>query len=138
MAASTPTLYASVDDFKQLALAQQTLASVSDAEVAKALATASARAASYLGQRFLLPLVAWGADLVDAVCALAAWRILCRRGFNPEGHGDSAIRMSYDDAITWLRAVAEGSAQPDGLVPAPPPAADDWGAAVVTERLRGW
>ena len=51
---------------------------------------------------------------------MAAWGLLARRGFNPEAGADIAVRRNYEDAVGWLRDVARGHLEPDGLVDASP------------------
>lgn len=77
-----------------------------------ALDAASTLADSYLANRVTTPIATPSADLVQAVCAIASWRLLCRRGFNPEDPGGAAVRLQYEDAIHWLERVSKGSATP--------------------------
>lgn len=66
---------------------------------------------SYLRDQFELPLLEWGADIVQRCCDIAAYRLVCLRGFNPEadGHFQSNSKMAVD----WLRDVASGKVVPD-------------------------
>lgn len=65
----------------------------------------------YLRQQFKLPLSTWGSDLVQAVCQVAAYRVVCLRGFNPEVDGH--YKDSFDSAQRWLERVAQGLISPD-------------------------
>ena len=49
--------------------------------------------------------------LIDAVCQIAAWRLMTLRGFNPSNPSDPVIRQGYDDANEFLRRIANGQAQ---------------------------
>lgn len=65
----------------------------------------------YLRDQFKLPLVEWGSDVVQACCDIAAYRLVCLRGFNPETDGmyQDNFRMQTD----WLKQVANGVVSPD-------------------------
>jgi phage gp36-like protein len=128
--------YATTTDFEQLGLPAAATADVDPDALAAALAAASSRADGYLAGRFTLPLTAWGSDLTEAVCALAAWAVLSARGFDPEGGADSAVRKRYEDAVRWLEQVSSGKVNPrvtdsstGGLSAAP---------AVCSQTRRGW
>jgi phage gp36-like protein len=141
---ATPT------DLAQLGVNAAALKGIAEPDLLKALSAASARALGYLRRQYFVPLTAWGDDLRQAVCAIAAWLVVsARRGFNPELGGDQALRTNYEDAVAWLRAVAAGEIAPEGLTPRPPgdsgePSGggviviSDGEAAVVTEPRRGW
>jgi phage gp36-like protein len=132
-------LFASVVDLRTVGINGAALAGIPDADLLRALETASSRASGYLGARYRMPLVRWGDDLREVVCALAAWRILsARRGFNPEAGSDVAIRQNFEDAVRWLTAVARNDIEPQDIVDSSPPDEDEGGAYVVTERRRGW
>lgn len=84
------------------------------------LGIASAMADSYLGKRFALPLTAWGDDLRGAVCRIATYTLLSRRGFDATNTADQLVVKGNDDAIAWLRDVAKGLAEPVGVVDSTP------------------
>lgn len=65
----------------------------------------------YLRQQFALPLVTWGADIVQYCCDIAAYRLVCLRGFNPEK--DGLYKDNWKEAISWLENVAKGIVSPD-------------------------
>jgi len=75
------------------------------------LLRASEQIDGYLRQQFVLPLVSWGADIVRATCDIAAYWLVCLRGFNPEKDGQ--YKDNYDSAIKWCRDVSEGIISPD-------------------------
>lgn len=77
----------------------------------KQLLRAAEFADGYLRQQFKLPLVAWGSDLVQTVCQVAAYRLVCLRGFNPES--DGLYKDNFDSAQRWLERVAQGLISPD-------------------------
>lgn len=78
-----------------------------------ALLTNSELADSYLRQQFTLPLVAWGADLKKHVVWMAAYDLMCLRGFNPNNVGDVVFLDRYKMALDWFKLVANGVVSPD-------------------------
>lgn len=136
------TSYASRADVALLGLPQHVLDALASDEVGaaavvdQALAAASSLADSYLRSRYRLPLVSWGDDLRERVCHLAAYQLLSVRGFNPELGADQNIRLRYEDAITWLKAIAAGLVHPDVQDSAPTPLGV--APAIVSAPPRGW
>ena len=78
--------YATTADFDRFGIRPEALPqtiTVQDKDAA--ISAASGRADSYLGARFRLPISAWGDDLRQAVCAIAAFELVASQvGFNPE------------------------------------------------------
>jgi phage gp36-like protein len=134
------TNYATSIDFLRLGLPDRAAAAQTSAEVEAMLGAASRLADSYLRKRYALPLRGWDEALTRAVCAIAAYDALSRRGMNPENLADANIRMRYDDAIKWLKCVAEGDFSPDiedgsvGDVAGP----GNSMAVVMADAKRGW
>lgn len=85
--------------------------STGPAEQDKQLLRASEFVDGFLRQQFVLPLSRWGSDLVQAVCDVAAYRLVCLRGFNPEADGQ--YQDNFDRAERWLKDVAKGLISPD-------------------------
>jgi phage gp36-like protein len=87
-----------------------------------ALDAASREADGFLTRRYTLPLLQFGSDLKQAVCDIAAYRILRARGFNPaKGGSDSEqLRLGYQDAMKWLGQVSDGKVTPVGIVDSQP------------------
>jgi phage gp36-like protein len=115
--------YATTDDLKTFGLPAGALDG-SPIDVQKALDAASAFADSYLGARYTLPITTTDPALTIAVCGIAAWMLMSRRGFNPDNGSDPVIRQGYEDARAWLTRVANGQAvvqvvqaQPESLQP---------------------
>lgn len=104
--------YADTEDFDRYGLPEGALAGdFHSDDVQAALDAASDIADSYLRGRFVLPITTHGGDLADAVCRIAAFNILSRRGYNPEGNADQ-VRLRYEDAIEWLKGVSTGRITP--------------------------
>lgn len=133
------TAYADRTDLARLGVAAAALDGIEVEAQEAALDAASAVADSYLRQRFTLPLTAWGDDLTDAVCAIAAFRAASNVGFNPAAGGNEALKNRHDQAIAWLRDIATGKASP-GVTDSSTEAgsADPAEPEVYTSPLRGW
>lgn len=104
--------YATIADLESAGLPPGALASVPYDVQMKALERASRVADTYLRDRYTLPLACpIDQSLVDAVVQIAAWRLMSRRGFDPNSPGDATIRVNYEDAVKWLTRIANGQAQ---------------------------
>lgn len=112
-------LYAKVADVGTHAIPATAISSVSAAEQAALCLAATDEADGYLGGGKTLPLAAWGDDLTAQVANIAAFKIMKRRGFQPDG-SDELIVKGRDDAVSWLRGVARGDIEPPGLVDSTP------------------
>ena len=99
--------YATAADLASHGLPDVALAGFTSIQITAALVNASDEADSYLRARYQLPLVTWGADITSKVCQIAAWHLLCSKGFNPESGSDIAVRTRYTDAVAWLRNVSK-------------------------------
>jgi phage gp36-like protein len=106
--------YATTSDLSTYGIPAAAIASVSG-QTQAALDAASAKADSYLVNRYTLPLTQWGTDLTSAVCAIAVFDLMALRGFAPEG-ADDMIRGRAKDALRWLEQVGSGAATPIGIV----------------------
>jgi phage gp36-like protein len=124
----TGTQYATLEDFMNAGLPTGALDSLDKSVWNQALIRASSYADSFLGDKYTLPLGRpYPPSLVDAVCQIAAWRLMGLRGYNPAvagGSSDAIIRQGYLDARDWLVRVANGQAAltviqavPDSLQP---------------------
>ncbi len=107
------SLYASVEELQDQGIPPAGLGDLSDDTLETALTWASGQADSYFRKRFKLPLVSWGEDVKSAIVSMAIWRLLTRKGFNPQVPGHAAIAQNYSDAIKWLKEVASGDVEPD-------------------------
>ena len=108
IAANTQS-YATLEDLDESGLPPGALGSVPFSVRQKALLRASRIADSYLRDRYSLPLApAFDQALIDAVVRIATYSLMVRRGFDLNVPGDAVIRMGYDDAISWLRSIANG------------------------------
>lgn len=107
--------YAERTHITQFSLPSAALSGISTGDQDAALDAASQVADSYLGAKFQLPLKTWGDDLRRAVCDVAAWMLIKRRGFSPQAADGGMIREAYDDGLRWLEQVAVGKVVPSGV-----------------------
>lgn len=83
-------------------------------EKAYQLAVASAMADSYLRRRYITPITGWDLDLVEAICDIAAFKLLFREGFSPdEKNYDQNFKNRHDKAIKWLSDVGNRMIHPN-------------------------
>jgi phage gp36-like protein len=78
-----------------------------------ALDSASSYALGKVGNRFKRPLQSWEDDLKGAVCKIAAYDLLCIRGFNPASGADVNYLERRNQADAWLTSVARQEITPN-------------------------
>lgn len=132
-------VYGTLDDLDSFGIANGGLSSVAPSKRSMALYAATQKANSKLAQRYTLPATAWGLDLVEATCKIAAYDVLsAQRGFNPDGN-DANVRTRHNDAWSWLDDVAESRATPVGFVDSSgATTTGDSDIAITTTATRGW
>ena len=102
--------YATTADLQTAGLPPGVLSSVDTFTQELALERASAQADGALRTQYRLPIVApYDPALVDAVVQIAVWRLMMRRGFSPQQGSDTTFRIGYEDAMEFLRRVANGT-----------------------------
>jgi len=85
----------------------------SDDDKTYALVMASSEADSYLQRRYSLPLTSWDYKLIEAVCDIAAYKLVYREGYQPDGPNyDKNFKIRYDRAIEWLSDVGNRKVHP--------------------------
>lgn len=142
VSASAEIPYASLALFRELAPAAASLEGFAEGELWAALLSASSELDDYLGGRFTLPLLRWSTiALPQHTVNVAAYRLLTKRGWRPQVSEDEQIRLLYEDALRWAKAIASGAIAVVGIVDSTPvegsgPGAGD--AFVVTRPRRGW
>lgn len=128
----TASAYATTTELARRAPAKA-LSGVSTDDQTAALADASALADDFLAGRYALPLATWGGDLTRAVCAIALYDILSKRGFGAPGDA-TLYKQRADEARAWLEKVQTGAATlTRNVAPAASPA-----TRVATSTRRGW
>jgi len=130
--------YATAADFDRFGIRPEALpASIKPIDKEAAISAASGRADSYLGARFRLPISAWGDDLRQAVCAIAAFELVASQvGFNPEAGHNMVLVTRKEDAVRWFEQVSRGHVTPAGISETPPPTSST--SRVKSNRKRGW
>ncbi len=110
---SAAVSYATIGDLNGCGLPAPALANMSLQDQQSALVRASRMADTFLRDRYTLPLQCpVDPTLTLWVCWMAAYFLLCTRGFNPNQSGiDQVVRMNYDDALKNLTRVANGQQQ---------------------------
>ena len=78
-----------------------------------AIMAASEEANMDVGQKYGLPLTAWGYDLKRLVAKLTAYSLAQVRGYNPALPAEDTFRIAYEQAKKDLRDVANGRKQLD-------------------------
>jgi phage gp36-like protein len=81
--------------------------------ISVAIMAASEEANMDVGQKYGLPLVAWGYDLKLMVADMVAYRLARVRGYNPAIPAEDTFRISYEQTKRNLRDVANGKKQLD-------------------------
>ena len=85
----------------------------SNDEMVFALSSASRMADSYLSRRYNLPLLDWNIDLKQAVCDIAAYILIFRRGYSPQsGSYDANFKVKHDMSVNWLSEVGNRNINP--------------------------
>lgn len=121
------TRYAEIADLEALGMVSTALQGVSTADKNAALDSASDEVSGYLRAAGLrLPLTSWDKALTQWVVNVAAYRLLNRKGYNPNKGADEIIRLNYEDASRWMKDVATGRVIPD-VVQSPPDPTDPTG-----------
>lgn len=110
--------YASRTDLVTYGIPATALGQLSTAQQDAALDAASKRIDSYLRGRYALPLVAWGIEITQAACVIAAYQLMNTRGYNPAAGADVNIADRYHETIAWLEQVQRQAAHPD-VTPSP-------------------
>jgi phage gp36-like protein len=114
--------YAAVSDLTLYGAPAGAFVATTPEQQQAAVTAANAKADSYLGRRFALPLSTWGADLVRAVAVMATWDAIVVRGSNPEAPGSIELQQRAQAAEDWLKAIAEGTIPPPDSITGSPTA----------------
>lgn len=104
--------YATQSDFASLGLPAKATAGIPSFDIDAALEAASRVVDSYIGSRYTLPLVTYDKAVTIAVCKIAAYELLSRRGFAAGVADGDMVERRYDQAMAWCRDVARGLALP--------------------------
>jgi len=130
--------YATTAEFDVHGIRPEALpATISTANKEAFIEAASCRADSYLGSQFHLPLTAWGLDITQAVCAIAAYELVASLLiFQPEASENKNLTDRRDAAIRWFEQVAANKAHPVDAIDTAPTASSV--SRVASKTPRGW
>ena len=112
------TAYATTADLALMGIPSVALTSVTTTVQTAILLAASNFCDGYLASQYDLPLTAWGQDLTEAVCHIAAYKLMVKRGFNAESN--AAFRQNFEDSLAWLKQISEGKVSPFEIVDSTP------------------
>lgn len=128
--------YATTAQLAQHAMGSVALQGVSEADQNAALEAASRIADGELSRegRYVVPLTVYGSDLSIAVCDIAAYRLLSKKPFAPDG-ADTVPRKLYNDALARLARWGKGDGNVTGGVTTAAPTVQP---IVYTTARRGW
>lgn len=108
-------LYVSPADIQANGVIWAAVKNMTPTVILDTLANASALADSYLSSRYRVPFLTYGPDLKRAVLDVAIYDLLSARGMSLDG-SDANYRARYQDALKWLGAINNGTAQPIGAI----------------------
>jgi phage gp36-like protein len=128
--------YGQPADLATFGMPSAALSAFTNADQVAALVAASGYADGELSRRYTLPLTAYGTELTEAVCHIAVYKLLSKRGFDSPGEG-SSFRRQHDDSKAWLKRVGDGTLDPPGIVDSTVDE-EDGGTYVVTNARRRW
>lgn len=105
--------YCQPSDLTLYAINPNALANTSPTQQTDACIAASAVMDDHFAGRYPLPLLTWPQSVI-MYCAWIAQYLLISgaRGYNPAAGADVAVRMKYEDAITWCRGVQRQEIHP--------------------------
>jgi phage gp36-like protein len=130
----TAPIYGTPDDLDSCGLPPRALEKIGPEERWQALYVASRTADTLLSTRFKTPLQSWGQDLVQIVCVIAGFRLICYRGWKPSDPANEGLVMMYNEALKTLKAVSEGDANLSMMETTPDPI---FAPDVQSDRPRG-
>jgi phage gp36-like protein len=105
--------YAQLADLVLYGIPVTAIGNLTTAQQTDALIAASAKIDSYLRGRYSLPLLAWGIEITQAACKIAAFDLMNVRGYNPQSGADNNLINRYNETILWLRDIQRQAAHPD-------------------------
>jgi phage gp36-like protein len=107
--------YASQTDLANVGLSTNALGQLSQAQINATLQSASDYADTFFRARYgqaAVPFTQWDTSVTEAVAKIAAYRLVCLRGFNPNSAADLNFRVQNNDAVAWLNSVQRQQAHP--------------------------
>ena len=115
------SLYCNVSDLTTIGINPIAMSDVSAAEQQSAIVSASAMIDGYIGGRYPLPLLAWGADFTYHCAKISVYICLSARGYNPDAGADPLWKTDYEKAIAWCEGIQRQAIHPQVQVSQPSP-----------------
>lgn len=103
-----------VADLHRYAISEAATAGYNEEDLRPFLDAATVKAYSFIRSQYPVPLPFDDLSLKVAVCQIAAYMFMTRRGFDMENPEDEALRAAHDSAIKWLLDVSNGRASLSG------------------------
>lgn len=88
--------------------------------------------------RYRLPLTAWPVSITRAVLDMAAFDILCARGYNPGSAADQLVKYKYDCAVKYFDDVERQRTHPVVTEAAAPGTLEYDAPQVISQPRQGW
>jgi len=104
--------YATLSDLYKYGAPERAFGQLDDATKTAGLVSASAKVATFLRARYVLPLLTWDDSITEATCKIAAYDLLVVRGYNPAAGADPNLRERNLDALFFLEKVQKSQAHP--------------------------
>ena len=123
--------YATTSDLASVGIPAQALSGVSAGDQDAALVAASRLIDSFISSHVTTPMTTYGQDITQACVDLAAYRLMVKRGYNPDA--SQAFRLGYEDALRWLDSISRGRALPSGMAGA---SATTEGPVITSDEVR--
>lgn len=123
------------------------LALATSVQQLQACSDATARADSYMSDRYQMPLLAWDAAVTQMTAYVACYLLMDLVGWAPQAGADTNVRSRYYEAVGypdrpgsgWFPGVARQAIHPD-VTPSIPVGQDPGhdGPQVSSQPMRGW
>ena len=114
--------YAALSDLTTYGLPATALGQIASGVQQAALDSGSDVADTYISASLMLPLLTpYPTSLIQAVCKIAAYELMSVRGYSGAAGADENIRLRYEDAVRWLKGIANKSIHLVGAIQSPDP-----------------
>ena len=104
--------YATLTDLVNVGLPANALGSLTTTQQQEAIDNATDKMNTYFAGRWPLPLLTWDHSVTAKCGEIAAYKLMCIRGFNPASGADVNFRLRYQDAIKWCEGVRNKAIHP--------------------------
>lgn len=105
--------YASLAQLYTYGAPEKSFGQLTDDQKNNELEASSRYVDTFLRGRYSLPLIAWGVEITEATCKVAAYNLMNVRGYNPASGADANLQLRYQETVNWLRLIQKQQAHPD-------------------------